>query len=168
MPATSQSVRRRRAEAMNGPAVNTTKPTSQGAMNAQPIRSMRVMKRRRRGVTPAAAVAAGRPLKLGDAPLGQFLLRLLRDGELEGLLGVAEVDNLVRLLVRGRERLGERLLAQVDRVELGVDRLPGRVHARVVEVEAVPTAVDVLDERLEVLPLRVDGLVGLPGLLVRG
>ena len=46
---TSQSVRLRKSEARNGQAVKTMKPISQGLMNAQPIRSMRVIRRRRRG-----------------------------------------------------------------------------------------------------------------------
>src|SRR3989442_4871712 len=99
MPATSQLVRLRNSEARNGRAVKTTKTISRGLMNAQPIRSIRVMSRRRRGTAPAATDAIGRALKLGDAPLGQVLVRLLRHDELERLLGVAEVDDLVRLLV---------------------------------------------------------------------
>src|SRR2546428_971538 len=167
MPATSQLVRLRKSEARNGPAVKTMKPISQGLMNAQPIRSIRVNRARRRGATPAAVDANGRALKLRDTPLSQVLLRLLRDDELERLLGVAEVDDLVRLLVGVAQRVLELLLVEVDQVELVVDEAAGRVHAGVVEVEAVRTAVDVLDERLEVLALGVDGLVGLPGPLVR-
>src|SRR5205823_10734948 len=98
MPATSQLVRLRNSEARNGPAVKTMNPISHGLMKAQPIRSIRVIRRRRRGVTPAADAIEG-ALKLRDAPLGQVLLRLLRHDELERLLGVAEVDDLVGLLV---------------------------------------------------------------------
>src|SRR5919204_3970236 len=109
MPATSQLVRLRKGEARNGPAVKTTKPISQGLMNAQPIRSILVIRRRRRGTAPAVD-ATERALKLRDAPLRQVLLRLLRHDELERLLGIAEVDDLVGLLVGVAQRVLELLL----------------------------------------------------------